>query len=63
MTAPNTDVEKQAKRHAGPLIGISIGLIVVIVLFVVFTGNDEVAEEDATQIAPAEAEAAATDGG
>lgn len=29
MSAPNTNVEKQEKRHAGPLIGITAGLIFV----------------------------------
>ncbi|MEJ6396716.1 hypothetical protein [Yoonia sp. 208BN28-4] len=34
MSAPQTDVEKQAKRHKGPLAGIMIGLIVAGLLFV-----------------------------
>lgn len=29
MTAPNTNIEKQRKRHRGPLIGISVGLAFV----------------------------------
>jgi hypothetical protein len=27
MSAPDTNIEKQKKRHAGPLIGITAGLV------------------------------------
>jgi hypothetical protein len=34
MSAPNTDLEKQVKRHRGPIWGISIGLALVVALAV-----------------------------
>lgn len=33
MSAPDTNVEKQAKRHKGPLLGIIAGIIVVGLMF------------------------------
>ena len=47
MTAPNTNVEKQAKRHRGPLFGIIAAIIVALFAAYFFTGADDVAEEDA----------------
>lgn len=32
MSAPKTDLDKQAKRHRGPIYGITIGLIAVALL-------------------------------
>lgn len=32
MSAPNTNLEKQEKRHAGPLIGITAGIAFVAVI-------------------------------
>lgn len=46
MSAPNTDPEKQQKRHRGSLFGVRFALIfaaVILVAFVVYTfavGND-----------------------
>jgi hypothetical protein len=36
MSAPDTNLKKQEKRHAGPLIGISAGILLVIVLITGF---------------------------
>jgi len=36
MSASNTNIEKQAKRHRGPLIGIAFALAWAAVLFVGF---------------------------
>ena len=53
MSAPNTDLEKQEKRHAGPLIGITAGIILAIVLLVSYiffiATPDEVSEPDQVQ--------------
>lgn len=38
MSAPNTNIEKQKKRHKGPLGGIWFGLAFVAVLLVVWLG-------------------------
>lgn len=32
MSAPHTDLEKQTKRHRGPILGISIGLVFVAIV-------------------------------
>lgn len=50
MTAPQTDVEKQAKRHRGPLVGIVLVLIVALAAAFFFAGTDEVAQDDAVSI-------------
>ncbi len=34
MSAPHTDIEKQKRRHRGPLVGMAIVLAAVAVLFV-----------------------------
>ncbi|CUH25517.1 hypothetical protein JSE7799_00698 [Jannaschia seosinensis] len=34
MSAPQTDLEKQEKRHYGPLIGIAAGVLLALVLLV-----------------------------
>jgi hypothetical protein len=39
MSAPQTNVERQKRRHRGPLIGIILGLIVVAVMFFGFIGD------------------------
>ena len=39
MSAPHTNIERQRQRHRGPLIGISVALAVVAVLFLVFLGD------------------------
>ena len=46
MSAPHTDLEKQKKRHKAPLLGMravvmwSVGLLVLLILFIAFTGNE-----------------------
>lgn len=50
MSAPETNVEKQTRRHKGPLVGIAVAIAVVIAALVVISmisGNDEVPEEAA----------------
>tara|TARA_R110001606_G_scaffold198784_1_gene346385 strand:- start:164 stop:439 length:276 start_codon:yes stop_codon:yes gene_type:complete len=34
MSAPQTDIEKQERRHWGPLAGIALGILVVAALFI-----------------------------
>ncbi len=36
MSAPNTNIERQKRNHWGPLSGMSLGIIVVAVLFVAY---------------------------
>ncbi len=36
MSAPQTNLEKQKKRHRGPLAGIALGIVVVGVMFLVW---------------------------
>jgi hypothetical protein len=36
MSAPDTNLEKQEKRHAGPLIGIGAGVIFAAILLFAF---------------------------
>lgn len=33
MSAPDTNLNKQKRRHVGPMLGISAGLAVVVVMF------------------------------
>ena len=46
MSAPNTDVEKQSKRHKIPLLGMgwsiiwAVVLLVGLILYLTFTGNE-----------------------
>ena len=46
MSAPQTNVEKQRKRHIGPLIGISAGLIFAAIIFVFFLGEQTDGDAD-----------------
>ena len=46
MSAPNTNIEKQKKRHKGPLGGIWFGLAFVAVLLVVWLGYVFVSADD-----------------
>lgn len=51
MSAPNTNVEKQQKRHAGPLIGITAGLAFVAVIllgYIFFIATPDVDTPDTT---------------
>ena len=47
MSASNTNLEKQKRRHAGPLIGISLALLVASGLFVAYLMYNADAEEAA----------------
>lgn len=40
MSAPDTDLQKQRRRHRGPLIGIALVLIVVALGFVWWLGEE-----------------------
>ncbi len=41
MTSPDTNLERQKRRHVGPLLGITIGLIAAAVFMMVFMGSDD----------------------
>lgn len=49
MSAPHTDVEKQEKRHKGPLTGMAIVAVfgVLLILFLVFIGFGQGNEPEA----------------
>lgn len=50
MSAPETNVEKQTRRHKGPLLGIAVSIVLAIAALVVISmvsGTDEVPEEAA----------------
>ena len=53
MSAPDTNVETQAKRHRGPLVGIIGVLAIVALLFVAFLAwtADPVGEETVPPVA------------
>jgi len=59
MSAPKTNIEKQERRHAGPLIGIGaaivFGLIILIAYFFFITDDveDGDVEADAVVVEPA----------
>ena len=57
MSAPDTDLKKQEKRHFGPLLGISAGLVLAIVLIGAFVFTQvsppEGEEAEAVETAPA----------
>ena len=36
MSAPNTNVEKQSRRHAGPIIGMAAGLAFVVIILIAY---------------------------
>ncbi|MBM9595362.1 hypothetical protein [Roseitranquillus sediminis] len=46
MSAPKTNVEKQKEQHKAPLLGMravvmwSVGLLILLLLYVFFTGNE-----------------------
>ena len=56
MSAPDTNLEKQEKRHAGPLIGMAGGVILAIVLIVAMlfflVGDGDAPREGADVVAP-----------
>ena len=60
MSAPDTDVKKQQKRHRFPLVGMAwmviwaIGLLIAMVIYLSWSGNEPgnstpIDEESATQ--------------
>lgn len=57
MSAPDTNIEKQEKRHAGPLIGMAAGVVFAAILLVAFltmqAGPDDEVADDAVVVAPA----------
>lgn len=59
MSAPDTNIDKQKKRHAGPIIGITAGLVFValcLVAYLVYTSSPSTEGDDP---APAVGEVAA----
>ncbi|PZX46106.1 hypothetical protein LY56_01076 [Roseinatronobacter thiooxidans] len=57
MTAPDTNLKKQKKRHKGPLIGMAVAVTVAVVFLLWMLSNNlgtEVTDED--QAAPAQDE-------
>ncbi len=61
MSAPDTNVDKQAKRHAGPIIGIAAGIVLAILLLVVYLFYIATPADDTPDNTPT-GEAAVTDG-
>ncbi|MCP1166971.1 hypothetical protein [Limimaricola litoreus] len=67
MSAPHTDVEKQEKRHKGPLAGMAIVAVfgVLLILLLVFwgfgQGNEPEAESTVEAVGSGEVEAAEDD--
>ena len=61
MSAPDTNVEKQAKNHYGPIIGIGAGLIFVAILLVAYLFFIASPEDDTPDNTPT-GEAVQTDG-
>ena len=59
MSAPDTDLKKQKKRHFGPLAGIGAVLLLVLILFLAYLGYTAVTDTpepaaDPAQIVPEE---------
>ena len=53
MSAPQTNIERQQRRHRGPLVGMALGLAVVALLFIgymiyEFSQGDGIEGADAT---------------
>lgn len=47
MSAPQTNVEKQARRHKGPLVGIAVAILAALVALVavgMFSSTDDAPE-------------------
>lgn len=61
MSAPDTDVEKQAKNHFGPIIGIGAGIVLAIILIVAYTFFIATPEDDTPDNTPT-GQAVQTDG-
>ena len=47
MAPPDTNLEKQERRHKGPLIGITLVLIFAVIMAFVWSGGEEITDEDA----------------
>ncbi|KIT15196.1 hypothetical protein [Jannaschia aquimarina] len=58
MSAPETNIEKQERRHAGPLIGITACLVFAAIILVAYFGfivtDDAVVEDGPVVTAPAD---------
>ncbi len=54
MTAPDTNIERQRRRHWGPIVGIVLALAVAVVAGFYFTGADPVATDATTGATAAE---------
>ena len=56
MSAPNTNVEKQGKRHAGPLIGMAGGVVLALIfigaMLFFLIGDGESPRDDAATVQP-----------
>lgn len=69
MTAPDTNLKKQKRRHRGPLVGMTVAVAVAVallmwLLFRTLTGTPETTEQprapaESTEAVPAESDAAA----
>lgn len=62
MSSPDVNIEKQKKRHKGPLIGIVAVLVFAGIMALVWAGGDDLTEDDA-QDGAAEIEATIEDDG
>ncbi|WP_179380384.1 DUF2273 domain-containing protein [Jannaschia marina] len=61
MSAPDTNVEKQAKNHYGPIIGITAGLVFAGIMLVAYLFFIATPEDDSPDATPT-GEAVQTDG-
>lgn len=68
MSPPDTDIDKQAKRHRGPLVGITAGLIFVAIVAIgafiwngLPLGEQAAPDGEPTEVVPEDA-ATGTDG-
>ena len=61
MSAPDTNIDKQKKRHAGPIVGITAGLVFValcLIAYLVYTsspgteGDDPAPDQQQQQESP-----------
>ncbi|CTQ50993.1 DUF2273 domain-containing protein [Jannaschia donghaensis] len=61
MSAPDTDVEKQAKNHFGPIIGIGAGVVFAVIILVAYIFFIATPEDDTPDNTPT-GQAMETDG-
>lgn len=52
MSAPNTNIERQRRRHRGPLVGITLAVIFVLALFAMWL-TGQIGSTSAPASAPA----------